>query len=146
MFKRQLEAVLGLDFASKQVFRGVYAMDRLPKRQSPGAYVLNFDDHDEPGSHWVAVYDDGCQVEYMDSYGYPPLDQRCVAFLGAKYEYNSVPLQRMFSKACGYYCLYFILHRARGSSAADVIDVLSRTESDAVVKQFVYSRYKPIFN
>ncbi len=144
MFKRQIEAVLMLDAATKNLFRGVYAMSRLPPRQR-GVYVINLDDHDEPGSHWVAVFDDG-NVEYMDSYGQPPLDPRCIVFLGADFNYNRFRLQQQYSNACGFYCIYFLIHRARGYSANDILDLLSRTDSGYVVKNFLYSRYKPIFN
>lgn len=145
MFKRQITAILTLDASTKDKFRGVCSMDRLPQRK-PGAYVINMDDHDEPGSHWVAVYDDNGIVEYMDSYGLPPLDTRCLLFLGSDYHYNSRVLQQQFSNACGFYCVYFLIQRSRGHSANTILDMLARTDSGYVVKNFIYSRYKPIFN
>lgn len=144
MFKRQIETILGLDVATRDLFCGVYAMDQLPTRQR-GAYVINMDDHDEPGSHWVAVFDNG-SVEYFDSYGYPPLDSRCLEFLGMRYSYNKIKLQKQYSNACGFYCIYLILKRARGHSADKIILNLKRTDSDFVVKNFLYSHYKPVFN
>ena len=143
MYKQQIETILELD--SETTFRGVYAMDTLPTRQM-GAYVINLDNHDEPGSHWVAVYDDGHQVEYMDSYGLPPSDPRCLLFLGQKFKYNSYALQQPLSNACGFYCIYFLIHRSRGHTANDILDVLSHVDSDFVVKEFVYSRFKPVFS
>ena len=57
MYKNQLTSILQLDAAAKKVFRGVYAIDRLPIRaQTSAAYVINMDNHDEPGSHWIAVF------------------------------------------------------------------------------------------
>ena len=79
MFKRLIEQILKLDSHDK--FRGVYPIDLLPKRQQ-GVYVINLDKHDEPGSHWVAVYDDGKIGEYFDSYGLPP---KYLEFLGPSY-------------------------------------------------------------
>ena len=143
MYKQQIETILELD--SETTFRGVYAMDTLPTRQM-GAYVINLDNHDEPGSHWVAVYDDGNQVEYMDSYGLPPSDPRCLLFLGQKFKYNSYALQQPLSNACGFYCIYFLIRRSRGHTATDILDVLSHVDSDFVVKEFVYSRFKPVFS
>ena len=119
-------------------------MNRLPPRRQ-GAYIINMDDHDEPGSHWVAVFDDG-NTEYMDSYGQPPLDERCQTFLGLNYSYNTLPLQQQFSNACGFYCIYFILQRARGLPAIDILSMLACTDSGFVVKDALYSRYKTIFN
>jgi len=143
MFKRQIETVLTLDNSTRRLFRGVYPMDRLPARRR-GAYVINMDNHDEPGSHWVAVFDDG-NVEYMDSYGRPPLDARCIAFLGSDYDYNTLKLQRQYSQACGFYCVYYIIQRARGYSAEQILSMLDNADSDYVVKRFLYSRYRPVF-
>ena len=143
MYKRQITAILTLD--GQTPFRGVYAMDRLPQRK-PGAYVINMDNHDEPGSHWVAVYDDERNVEYMDSYGLPPLDTRCLQFLGPNFSYNTLPLQKPLSNACGFYCVYFIMQRARGYSANMILNMLSQTDSDFVVKELIYSRFKPVFH
>ena len=144
MYRKQIETILGLDSATRNITHGVYAMDRLPQRK-PGAYVINTDDHDEPGSHWIAVYCENDHVDFMDSYGRPPPDARLIKFLGANYDFNNIALQQPMSKACGFYCLYFLLHRARGHSTASIIELLRRSDSDYVVKEYVYSRYKPIF-
>lgn len=148
MYKNQLTTILQMDAATKRLFRGVYAMDRLPQHvQSPGAYVINMDDHNEPGSHWVAVFaDKHGNVEYMDSYGLAPFDQRCVQFLGLNYSYNTIPLQQQLSNACGFYCVYYLIQRARGISSDSILKMLARLDSGYVVKRFLYSRYKPIFN
>ena len=151
MYKRQIATILTLD--GQTPFRGVYPMDRLPKRQ-PGAYVINMDNHDEPGSHWVAVYDDKKNVEYMDSYGFPPLDQRCLQFVRLNFSYNSLPLQKPLSNACGFYCVYYILQRSRNVSADDIGEFLASlssssgtgSQSDFYVKDFIYSQFKPVFN
>ena len=145
MYKRQLQAVLSLDAYTKRLFQGVYAMDRLPTRNN-GAYVINMDNHDEPGSHWVAVFVDNGAVEYFDSYGRAPTDSRLLHFLGPNFSYNSVALQRLFTTVCGYFCLYFLLKRARGVSSSQIVHMLARTDSGFVVKEYVLSRYKPIFS
>ena len=189
MYKQQISSVLSLDVKTKRQFRGVYAMDRLPCNRRPGLYVINMDNHNEPGSHWVAVYvgsgdsiaavayhgayratrnamadtmvgntmvgntmvgnatvGNGCHVEYFDSYGRAPSDPRLLHFLGSKYRYNSIVLQRPLSSSCGYYCLYFLLQRARGVSANEIVYTLSRTDSDFVVKHYVLTRYKYVFS
>ena len=144
MHRRQIEAILSVNNMTKKTFRGVFPMDRLPASRQPGGYVINLDDHDEPGSHWVAVYDDGQEVEYMDSYGTPPLDLLCLQFVGPNYAYNTIPLQQRFSNACGFYCVYFLLQRARGFSAEHILKVLKRSDSGYVVKNFLYSRFRPM--
>lgn len=146
MYKRQIEAILELDSDAKHSFNGVFAMDELPAMCQEGSYVINLDDHDEPGSHWVVAWRSNDKVEYMDPFGLPPFDERCLAFLGSNLFYNSVKLQLLLSSACGFYCVYFIIKRASGLAANSIVDILSRIDSDFVVKDYIYSRYKPIFN
>ena len=52
MCRGQIEVILYLDNATRNKSHGVYAMDRLPKR-NPGAYVINTDDQYEPGSNCI---------------------------------------------------------------------------------------------
>jgi len=141
MNTHQITAILENDYMTKNMFRGVYPIDQLPLFQ-PGMYVINTDEHDEPGQHWLAIYD----KEFFDSYGVPPLDDRIVNFLGGDYTYNVEPLQLQLSRACGFYCVYYLLHRARGHSAKDIIDILKYSDSDFVVKRMIYDRYKPLFH
>ena len=42
--------------------------------------------------------------------------------------------------------VYFLLQRARGHSADMILNMLSHTDSDFVVKEFIYSRFKPVFH
>ena len=141
MFKHQIETLLKLEPSTKHVFRGVYPIDMLPNRQE-GAYVINLDKHNEPGSHWVAVFDDGNRVEYFDSYGIAP---SIPSFMGPDAVYSSITLQPLYSNACGFYCVYYIIHRARGVSMHDILLLLSRLDSHYVVKNLVYSNYSVLF-
>ena len=143
MNTRQINAILQRDCMTKHLYHGEFPMDQLPTLQ-PGAYIINSDDHDEPGEHWFAVFNDKC-VEYFDSYGLEPLDDRLFDFLGDNYVYNATYLQQLFSNACGFYCVYYILHRARGHCMDDIIDILKRSDGDFIVKEFLYRHYKPLF-
>ena len=140
MNTKQIATILKCDYVTKDIFQGVYAIDQLPSWQ-PGAYVVNTDEQDKPGEHWVAVY----QKEYFDSYGLPPLDTRLIDFLENDYQYNKVPLQQPLSNACGFYCVYYILERARGVKQETIIDVLKNSDSDFIVKNLIFDRYKPLF-
>ena len=143
MNTKQINAILEYDCMTKDLYHGEFPMDQLPTLQH-GAYIINTDDHDEPGEHWLAVYVDK-DVEYFDSFGLFPLDSRLEHFLGDDYLYNAAPMQQIFSNACGFYCVYYILHRARGHSMVDIINVLKRSDGDFVVKDFLYRHYKPLF-
>ena len=101
---------------TKDLYDGEFSMAQLPPLQR-GAYIINTDDHDEPGEHWLAVYFDK-DVEYFDSFGLFPLDSRLE--IGDDYVYNAAPMQQIFSNAYGIYCVHYILHRARGHSMIDI--------------------------
>ena len=126
------------------------------------AYIINYDESSEPGSHWVAVFNavpsylpsssssSSSLPEFFDPAGLPPLDGRIKFYLlGANYEYNPNVLQQVQGNACGFYCVYYILQRIRGVSANDIIEFLSAissSRSDHYVKDFIYSQFKPVFN
>ena len=141
MFKRQIESILKLDNSTKSGFQGVFPIDLLPPRRK-GSYVINLDEHDQPGSHWVAVYDDGDKVEYFDSFGVPPT---CKTFLGPTAVYSTAHIQPLMSNACGFYCVYFIIKRASNISMIDILNLLCRTDSHYLVKDYLYSRYSCVF-
>ena len=141
MYKRQIEAVLKIQPSTRKIFRGVFAINRLPTRQ-PGAYVINLDRHDEPGSHWVVVFDDGKRVEYFDSYGLPP---SITSFLGHKAVYSSIYSQPLYSNACGFYCVYYIIQRSLGITMTDILLLLSRIDSHYVVKNILYTNFSSVF-
>lgn len=116
--------------------RGVYPIDRLPHRKMCGGYIINTDEHDEPGEHWVAVFVNTRGTDYFDSYGRPPIDKRILKFLGSNVSYNSRMLQGPTSRVCGHYCVYFIKHRSKGWSAERIINSFPR-QSDLFVKRHV---------
>ena len=149
MFKTQIETILSLDYHSKTYFQGCFGIDRLPQKRKAWSslYVINYKEHDKNESHWIAVvnYDAG-KVEFFDSFGQPPLDVRCKKVVGPNYSFSTVKLQQTFSNACGFYCIYYILHHSRNRTANDILHVLSSCKnSDFIVKDYIYARYKPIF-
>jgi len=141
MNTQQIDAILRNDFMTKHEFQGVFPVDKLPLI-CDGMYVINTDEHDEPGEHWIAVYN----KEYFDSYGIPPQDRRIVSFIGTNAMFNAVPLQQPLSNACGFYCIYYLIERARGKSMEDIIDVLKNSDSDFIVKRRIYDYYSPLFH
>ena len=60
--------------------------------------------------------------------------------------YNRVPLQQVLSNACGFYCVFYLIERARGKSFEDIVYILHHSDSDFVVKSTIYDRYAPVFH
>ena len=47
-------------------FNGVYSRNNLPKIKD-GAYVINLDEYESIGTHWIALYVNDNNVTYFDS-------------------------------------------------------------------------------
>lgn len=121
--------VLRKDPRAKYFFRGVYPSDKLVfatvDTRQPSAFVVNFDSSEEPGSHWVVCWFSAKHgiAEYFDSYGLPP-PKPIDTFLRKHsqfYRYNHRTLQSLLSKTCGYYCIYYVMKKARGQTLSRVL-------------------------
>ena len=56
-------------YKNKPRFNGVYSRDNLPKIRD-GAYVINFDEYSDIGTHWVSLWvNNSNNVTYFDSFG-----------------------------------------------------------------------------
>ena len=92
-------------------FRGVFMRNALPKngpRKNESA-IVNLDDKDGPGTHWVAYKKNGNSAIYFDSFGNlrPPED--LVKYLGIeKIRYNHERFQEFDTFICGHLCLKFL--------------------------------------
>ena len=113
------------------VYDGVHAADQLHLLTlRPAVIVINTDPSWKPGRHWVAVYvPKHGPWEYFDSYGEPPTSPFIQEWIDQRpYIYNNQPLQSPVSDACGHYCIYYIVHRARGQTM------------DAILSRFTHDR------
>jgi len=87
--------------------------DSLPaKPWKNEACIVNLDDHDGPGTHWVCFRKVSDDVTYFDSYGnlQPPLEIQDY-MQGYYISYNITAYQsiKVDSVMCGHLCLAFLL-------------------------------------
>jgi len=87
--------------------------DNLPingiRRNESG--IVNLDDADGPGTHWVAYAKRGDYVTYFDSFGNLRPPKELVRYFGprvSKIEYNYVSYQTYNQSICGQLCLRFL--------------------------------------
>lgn len=140
--KNQLKKVKPLtntdiDFLMKDVktFKGVYPKDKLKsvKKFKDGSLIINLDDSDGSGTHWVAINIDSTKsyVEYYDSFGLNPTNE-IVAFLN-KYKkpikYQDNQLQNDKSVLCGYYCCDYLVQRANNIDPEIILKQFSNKPS-----------------
>ena len=138
----QIEAILSNDFMTKDIFRGVYPIDKVPTDLKYGGYVINTDESYKPGEHWIVMFiPNKGDAEYFDSFGQPPQQRLLVK----DFVYNAVRLQKTLSNACGFYCVYYILMRARGMNMKEIIYNLCNSDADYIVKNLIFNNYKSLF-
>ena len=149
MNSRDIDAALRNDKRAHTVYAGAYPSDMLPmdeKMNYPSAFVVNLDESEKEGSHWIALYltSDG-RSEVFNSLGNLPLPFSITQFLRhhtlkGNTKHNSTQLQSYFSTVCGAYVIFYIMHRVRGFSMETIVNMFDRKDkgyNDRHVQQFV---------
>ena len=101
-------------------FRGFFMRNELSRRV-PHQYesgIINLDDKDGPGTHWVAYKKSNTETLYFDNFGNlkPPPD--LVKYLddGSFIKYNHSRYQEYDTFECGHLCLKFLCDQLNESS------------------------------
>jgi len=101
----------------KIALANVIAKDEWKLLTKNGNYIINLENHNQAGSHWVALVMGKSSCVYMDSFGMPPPEQ-IYELLEKKYKkvpYNKMEIQDMDSTYCGYFCIAFLsMFKKRG--------------------------------
>ena len=142
MNTQEIEYILKHDSYIGPTFHGVYAIDKLPYFKT-GTCVINTSPSTEKTGHWVAMFITDTTAEYFDSYGREPLTKLKRRWRNKSWITNPVPLQSPLSAVCGHYCIYFLMHKARGFSMDSIVmDFVSDVDyNDEMVHEFIESRY-----
>ena len=149
---QQLEA-----WAAKNIsnfnFNGVYSADTLPQPQNitpKTCLIVNYDNHNKRGSHWVACCIDYNAVYWFDSFGLAPdaddlilghktyfkewLNNVCRNLNIKSYNYNTADLQSLEATTCGHYSLWFCKNGWKNGWENFGPD---REKNDLLIKQLV---------
>ena len=108
-------------------FIGCFAQDELKDltiRSLPVFIIVNFDHSASNGTHWIAIYISKTTLEIFDPLGFntslwPNIPHFLLDFLH-KYSTNrkiliSKQIQSPSSTLCGFFCIYFVLHRTNNT-------------------------------
>lgn len=127
-------------------FVGTFPCNEIPPPKSyPSHYVINTARLDAKerrpiveGKHWVVLtLKTSGTCEYFDSFGVQPTQPDIVNFISEhcnkNLKYNTQMIQNPLSRACGVYCVDYILARAAGVSVREYLrrftpDLLSNDE------------------
>ena len=107
-------------------FNGVYCRDNLPKTIKNGAYVINLDEYEAIGTHWIVLYVNNNEITYFDSFGVEHVPKEIKKFIGHKnIKTNIFRIQVDNSIMCGCFCIGFIDFMFGGKSLIDIISLFS---------------------
>ena len=111
----EFDNVIEIDRNRQNVFKRVYARNRLPRRLNvPSALIGNTDP------------DDRAYVNFMNKH--------CTSWT-----YNTIRVQEEGSTVCGHHCIFYLIHRCAGKSMGDVTRTLRHPgEATDIVKTFVH--------
>ena len=65
-------------------FNGVYSRNNLPNEIKKGAYVINLDEYENTGTHWVSLFVKTNEAIYFDSFGLEHIPKEINKFIRSK--------------------------------------------------------------
>ena len=90
-----------------------------------GAYVINLDEYQDIGTHWVALYVNNKTVTNFDSFGVEHIPKEIIKFIESGFLDNKNMITNIYriqaydSVMCGYFCNGFINFMFNGNSLTD---------------------------
>ena len=118
---------------------GVYSRNNLPNKIKKGAYVINLDEYENAGTHWISLYVKANEVIYFDSFGVEHIPKEIDKFIGnKKIEASIFRIQAYDSIMCGYFCIEFINYVLKGKTLLDYTNSFSPNDfkkNDQVIER-----------
>ena len=91
-----------------------------------GAYVINLDEYESIGTHWIAVNVNGNNMIYFDSFGVEHIPKEVTNLKGNKNIITNIyRIQTYDSIMCGYFCIAFTDFMLKGKSLLDYTNLFS---------------------
>ena len=97
-------------------FNGDYSRNNLSTIKD-GVYIINLEEYESIGIHWIALYVNDETVRYSDSFGVEHIPKESKTFIGSKSSMTNIyRIQPYHSKICRYFCIGFIDFMLKGKS------------------------------
>ena len=126
--KEQLEDYYQKYYQNEPKLNCVYSRNNLSKIKD-GAYIINFDEYESIGTHWIALYVNAKNVTYFDCFGVEHIPQEIKKFIRNKNVIaNICRIQGYDSIMCGYFCIRFIDCILKSKSLLEYANLFSLNE------------------
>ena len=114
-------------------FMGCFSKDQIKLIENNKSMIINLQDSNQPGSHWIALKRVNNTIFVFDSFGigYIPVGIFKV-FKNLKIITNMYRIQDISSNLCGMFCVLFILYDIKSKN--DFIKFLTLFNSNDVLK------------
>ena len=129
-------------YKNEPSFNGVYSRDNLLKTIKKGTYVINLDEYENTGTHWVSLFVKTNEVIYIDSFGTEHIPKEINKFIGnsaiAHIKSNIFRIQAYDSIMCRYFCIEFINYMLKGKTLLDYTNLFLPSDfekNDRVIKR-----------
>ena len=120
-------------------FNGVYSRNNLLKTLKKGAYVINLDEYENMGTHWVSLFVKPKYTVYFDSFGIEHIPKEIKHAIGNKeIKANIFRIQAYDSIMCGYFGIEFINYMLKGKTLLDYTNLFSPNDfkkNDQIIKR-----------
>ena len=134
----------------------MYSRNNLPNKIKKEAYVINLDEYENTGTHWVALFVKPKYTVYFDSFGIENIPKEINKFINndttksaaepsslersaiACIKSNIFRIQTYDSIVCGYFCIEFINYMLKCKTLLDYTNLFSPNDfkkNDQVIKR-----------
>ena len=120
-------------------FNGVYSRNNLPNKIKKGAYVINLDEYENMGTHWISLFVKPKYTVYYNSFGIEHIPKEINKFISNNdIKSNIFRIQAYDSIMCGYFCIEFINYMLKSKTLLDYTNIFSPNDfkkNDQVIKR-----------
>ena len=137
-------------------FNGVSSRNNLPNEIKKRSYVINLDEYENTGTHWISLFVKTNEAIYFDSFGIEHIPKQINKFINndtakstakpssfersaiARIKSNIFRIQAYDSIMCGYFCIEFINYMLKGKTLLDYTNLFSPNDfkkNDQIIKR-----------
>ena len=111
-------------YENEPKFNGVYSRNNLSKIKD-GAYIINLDEYESIGAHWIALYVNDKNVTYFESFEVERSQKKIRKLIGNKNIITNIYRIQVCNTMCRWFCIVFIDFMLKGKSLLEHTSLVS---------------------